>query len=73
MDYRRVFTFETGRGGSPVFVEYGGRSTTCSANLASGVSREEILCDFPDLTPEDIAACLSYAADRERHQFAIAG
>ena len=34
--------------------------------LASGMSVEEILADFPDLTAEDIRACLAYAADRER-------
>ena len=27
---------------------------------------DEILEDFPDLTPDDIRACLAYAADRER-------
>lgn len=34
--------------------------------LASGMSEQEILADFPDLAPEDIRACLAYAADRER-------
>jgi uncharacterized protein (DUF433 family) len=34
--------------------------------LASGMSSTEIRADFPDLTAEDIQACLSYAADRER-------
>jgi uncharacterized protein (DUF433 family) len=34
--------------------------------LASGMSFEEILADFPDLTEEDIRACLAFAADRER-------
>ncbi|KAF0236981.1 MAG: hypothetical protein FD181_2311 [Prolixibacteraceae bacterium] len=33
--------------------------------LASGMSVEEILSDFPELTDEDIKACLSYAAERE--------
>jgi len=31
---------------------------------AAGMSQEEILADFPDLTEEDIRACLAYAADR---------
>jgi len=35
--------------------------------LAAGMSPQEILADFPYLTEEDILACLSYAADRERH------
>ncbi|NJO07874.1 MAG: DUF433 domain-containing protein [Chloroflexaceae bacterium] len=34
--------------------------------LAAGMSVAEIVEDFPDLTPEDIQACLAYAADRER-------
>jgi uncharacterized protein (DUF433 family) len=34
--------------------------------LAGGMSHEEILADFPDLTEEDIRACLAYAADAER-------
>ena len=34
--------------------------------LASGMSREEILKDFPELTQDDISACLAYGADKER-------
>jgi uncharacterized protein (DUF433 family) len=34
--------------------------------LAAGMMYQEILDDFPSLTEEDIRACLSYAADRER-------
>ena len=34
--------------------------------LASGMSQEEIVKDFPELTKEDIRACLAFAADRER-------
>jgi len=33
--------------------------------LASGMTVEEILSDFPELSDEDIKACLSYAAERE--------
>ena len=33
--------------------------------LASGMSYDEIIYDFPELTEEDIKACLAYAADRE--------
>ena len=32
--------------------------------LASGMSEEDLLRDFPDLTREDIRACLAFAADR---------
>jgi uncharacterized protein (DUF433 family) len=34
--------------------------------LGSGMTFEEIISDFPELTGEDIKACLMYAADRER-------
>lgn len=34
--------------------------------LASGMSMKEVLDDFPDLTHDDILACLAFAADRER-------
>lgn len=34
--------------------------------LAGGMSEEEILEDFPDLTRKDIQAALAFAADRER-------
>jgi uncharacterized protein (DUF433 family) len=39
--------------------------------LASGMTHQEILADFPYLTEEDILACLSYAADRERHLLVV--
>ena len=32
--------------------------------LAGGMREEEILAAFPDLTAEDIKACLAFAADR---------
>jgi uncharacterized protein (DUF433 family) len=34
--------------------------------LASGMSQQEILADFPQLTGDDIRACLAFAAERER-------
>ena len=37
-------------------------------NLASGVSREEILKSYPSLKPEDIDACVAYAADLARER-----
>lgn len=39
--------------------------------LASGMTYEEVLEDFPCLTKEDILACLSYAADRERQTLLV--
>lgn len=34
--------------------------------LAGGMTEAQILGDFPDLTAEDIRACLAFAANRER-------
>jgi uncharacterized protein (DUF433 family) len=34
--------------------------------LAAGMTEDEILADFPDLTETDIRACPAYAADAER-------
>ena len=34
--------------------------------LAGGMTQEQVLAEFPDLTVEDIQACLAFAADRER-------
>jgi uncharacterized protein (DUF433 family) len=70
MDYRDIITIEPGkRGGKPCI--RGMRITVGDVleYLASGMSVEEILSDFPDLTEEDIRACLAYAADRERRLF----
>lgn len=67
MDYRRLITIEPGkRGGKPCI--RGLRVTVYDVleYLASGMSEEEVLRDFPDLTAEDIRACLAFAADRER-------
>ena len=41
--------------------------------LASGMSEEDLLRDFPDLTREDIRACLAFAADREQRLVAVGG
>lgn len=67
MDYRDVITIEPGkRGGKPCV--RGLRITVSDVldYLASGMTHAEILADFPDLTEEDIRACLAFAADRER-------
>jgi uncharacterized protein (DUF433 family) len=67
MDYRQRITIEPGkRGGKPCI--RGLRVTVYEVleYLASGMSEAEILNDFPDLTREDIRACLAFAADRER-------
>ena len=41
-------------------------------SLASGMTEDEIPAAFSELTREDIQACLSFAADRERKLFTAA-
>jgi uncharacterized protein (DUF433 family) len=67
MDWRSRITIEPGkRGGKPCI--RGLRITVSDVleYLASGMTEDQILQDFPDLTREDIRACLAFAADRER-------
>jgi uncharacterized protein (DUF433 family) len=72
MNYRDIITIEPGkRGGKPCI--RGMRMTVYDVleYLASGMTEQQLLADFPDLTIEDIRACLAYAADRERMQFTV--
>jgi len=72
MKYKGFITIEPGkRGGKPCI--RGMRITVYDVldYLASGMTHEEILDEFPYLTEEDILACLSYSADRERSTVAI--
>lgn len=72
MDYRNHITIEPGkRSGKPCI--RGLRITVYDIleYFASGMNEAEILSDFPDLTAEDIRACLAFAADRERRMVTI--
>ncbi|MCE2502699.1 MAG: DUF433 domain-containing protein [Chlorobi bacterium] len=67
MDYLDRITIEPDkRGGKPCI--RGLRITMYDVleYLAGGMIEDEILVDFPDLTREDIRACLLFAANRER-------
>jgi uncharacterized protein (DUF433 family) len=67
MNYRDILTLEPGkRSGKPCI--RGMRITVYDvlSYMAAGMTPDEILADFPYLTADDIGACLSYAADRER-------
>jgi uncharacterized protein (DUF433 family) len=67
MDYERLITIEPGkRNGKPCIRGLRITVTDVLEYLASGMSPEQIVDDFPDLTEEDIRACLAFAADRER-------
>ena len=67
MNYSNIITIEPGkRSGKPCI--RGMRITVVDVleYLASGMTEADILRDFPELTPDDIRACLSFAAEREK-------
>jgi len=67
INYQDYITIEPGkRSGKPCI--RGLRITVYDVlgYLAAGMSVEEIVDDFPELTKEDIQACLAFAADAER-------
>jgi uncharacterized protein (DUF433 family) len=72
MQYDHIITIEPGkRSGKPCI--RGLRITVYDVleYLADGMSEAEILADFPELSPEDVRACLAFAADRERRLLSI--
>lgn len=67
MEYQSIITIEPGkRGGRPCIRGMRIAVADVLGWLASGMSHDEILADYPELTEEDIRASLAYAADRER-------
>jgi uncharacterized protein (DUF433 family) len=73
MDYRqRIAIDPLIRSGKPCV--RGTRITVADVldYLGGGMTMAEVLDDFPDLTAEDIQACLAFAADRERRLISVA-
>ncbi len=73
VDYKQIITIEPGkRGGKPCI--RGMRITVGDILgwLAAGMTHEEILDDFDELTENDILAALSFAADRENKNYQAA-
>ena len=67
MRYKDVITIEPGkRGGRPSIRDMRITVADVLGWLAAGMSHAEIVSDYPELTEDDIRACLAYAADRER-------
>jgi len=72
MNYKDYITIDPNkRGGKPCV--RGLRITVYEVleYLASEMTEEEILDDFPDLTREDLKACIAFAADRERRLMTV--
>lgn len=73
MNYQEYITIEPDKRGGKSCIR-GLRITVYDVldYLASDMSEAEILEDFPDLTRDDIKACIAFAADRERKLFSSA-
>jgi uncharacterized protein (DUF433 family) len=71
-DYTKIITVEPGkRSGQPCIRGMRMTVTDVLEYLASGMSEDAILNDFPYLTRDDIRACLAFAAERERKLMAV--
>ena len=67
MTYQDIISIEPGkRGGRPTVRGMRIAVSDVLGWLAAGMSPEQIIADYPELTKSDIRACLAYAADRER-------
>ena len=67
IDYKEIITIDPGkRFGKPCIRNMRITVYDVLSWLASGMTRNEIIEDFPELTQDDISACLAYAADKER-------
>ena len=72
-DYKHIITIEPDkRGGKPCIRSMRITVTDILEWLASGMTIQEILADFDELTEEDIYAALSYAADRDNRIYHVA-
>jgi uncharacterized protein (DUF433 family) len=72
MSYQEIITIEPGkRGGRPCIRGMRIAVGDVLGWLAEGMSHEQILDEFPELTERDIRACLAYAADRERRLLTV--
>jgi uncharacterized protein (DUF433 family) len=67
MTYQDLITIEPGkRGGRPTIRGMRIAVADVLGWLAAGMTHEQIVADYPELTEAHIRACLAYAADRER-------
>ena len=67
MDYSKIITIDPGkRSGKACIRDLRITVYDVLDYMAAGMTQEEILADFPDLTETDIRACLAFAADSDR-------
>ncbi len=72
INYQDYITIESGKRSGQACIR-GMRITVYDvlSYLAAGMTTEEVLDDFPELTREDILACLAYAADAEKKKLIV--
>ena len=69
MNYQDIITIEPGkRGGRPTIRGMRIAVTDVLGWLAAGMSHQEILSDYPELTEEDIRACLAYTVSADSNE-----
>jgi uncharacterized protein (DUF433 family) len=69
MNHQNIITIEPGkRGGQPTIRGMRIAVADVLGWLAAGMTHEEIISDYPELTEEDIRACVAYAAGRDDAQ-----
>lgn len=67
IDYTKIITIDPARrSGKPCVRDLRITVSDVLDYLAGGMTQDEVITDFPDLTHDDIRACLAFAADRER-------
>lgn len=67
LTYQDIITIEPGkRGGRPMIRGMRIAVADVLGWLAAGMTHEQIVADYPEVTEDHIRACLAYAADRER-------
>ena len=68
MNYKEYITIEAGkRGGKPCIRGMRISVYDVLSWLADGMTEADIIEDYPELTHDDISACLSFAANREHN------
>ncbi|HEV8188230.1 MAG TPA: DUF433 domain-containing protein [Pyrinomonadaceae bacterium] len=72
MNYQEYITIDPNkRGGKPCVRDLRITVYEVLEYLASDMTEDQILADFPDLTREDLKACITFAADRERRLMTV--
>ena len=72
IQYSAITTDPLRRGGRPCVRDLRISVGDVLGWLALGQTVDQIVADYPELTPGDVRACLAYAAERESHEVRLA-